>query len=386
MKPINFIIFFTVFISLYSLLNYYIFIRGLQAIPHLSVYRVYYIIVFILIALSFIIGRTLENYWLNPVSRAFLWIGSFWLAAMLYFFIGVMVLDLVRLINHFIPIFPEFITDNYEQVKQYIAISFIVLVVISLTIGYLNAIAPQVQKMNLKISQNSRGMKSLNVVVASDIHLGSIVGKDRLDQIVSIINKLQPDVVLLPGDIVDEDIKPVIKENIGESLKNIKAKLGVFAVTGNHEYIGGVQDAVKYLTENGVHFLRDESVLLNNTAYVVGREDRSVRRFDGSDRKPLEELMKNINDHYPVILMDHQPFQLDEAVKSGVDLQLSGHTHHGQIFPLHYITNAVYDISWGYRLEGNTHFYVSCGVGTWGPPVRLGNRPEIVNIILEFYE
>jgi hypothetical protein len=386
MKPINFIIFFTVFISLYSLLNYYIFIRGLQAIPHLSVYRVYYVIVFILIALSFIIGRTLENYWLNPVSKAFLWIGSFWLAAMLYFFIGVLVLDLVRLINHFIPIFPKFITDNYEQVKQYIAISFIILVVISLTIGHLNAIAPQVQKINLKIHKKSRGMKSLNVVIASDIHLGSIVGKDRLDQIVSIINKLQPDVVLLPGDIVDEDIKPVIKENIGESLKNIKAKLGVFAVTGNHEYIGGVEDAVKYLTENGVHFLRDESVLLNNTAYVVGREDRSVRRFDGSDRKPLEELMKDVNNNYPVILMDHQPFKLDEAVKSGVDLQLSGHTHHGQIFPLNYITNAVYDVSWGYRLEGNTHFYVSCGVGTWGPPVRLGNRPEIVNIILEFGE
>lgn len=384
MKPINLIIFFTVIFSLYSLLNYYVFIRGLQAIPHLSVYRVYYIIGFILIALSFFIGRTLENYWLNPVSKTFVWIGSFWLAAMLYLFIGILLMDLVRLVNHFIPIFPKFITDNYEQVKQYIAISFIILVVISLIIGHLNAIAPQVQKINLKIHKKSRGMKSLNVVVASDIHLGSIVGKDRLDQIVSIINKLQPDVVLLPGDIVDEDIKPVIKENIGESLKNIKAKLGVFAVTGNHEYIGGVEDAVKYLTENGVHFLRDESVLLNNTAFIVGREDRSMRRFDGSDRKPLKELMKNIDYHFPVILMDHQPFQLDEAVKSGVDLQLSGHTHHGQIFPLNYITNAVYDVSWGYRLEGNTHFYVSCGVGTWGPPVRLGNKPEIVNIILEF--
>ena len=86
----------------------------------------------------------------------------------------------------------------------------------------------------------------------------------------------------------------------------------------------------------------------------------------------------------PVILLDHQPFNLEKSVKEGVDLQLSGHTHHGQLWPLNYITSAIYEVSTGYRKIENTHFYVSTGFGTWGPPIRLGNRPELVNIILKF--
>ena len=94
--------------------------------------------------------------------------------------------------------------------------------------------------------------------------------------------------------------------------------------------------------------------------------------------------MKGVDHSMPVILMDHQPFGLHEAVENGVDLQLSGHTHHGQLWPFSFITKRVYELSWGYLKIGDTHFYVSCGVGTWGPPVRTGNSPEIMNIILSF--
>jgi len=94
--------------------------------------------------------------------------------------------------------------------------------------------------------------------------------------------------------------------------------------------------------------------------------------------------MKNVDKSKPIVLMDHQPFQLEEAKQAGIDLQLSGHTHHGQIWPLNYITRAIYSISWGYKNDGSTNYYISSGVGTWGPPVRIGNHPEIVNIVLEF--
>ena len=384
MKPIFVIGFYIFFFALYGLLNYYIFIRGFQAIPHTAPYRIHYIITFIVVALSFFLGRILENYWLSPVSKTFVWIGSFWLASMLYFFIAVVLFDAGRLLNSFMPVFPKYIINNYQQTKQILLFSVLIVVVTSLIAGHINARNPIIKKINLAVSKKGRGMQSLNIVAASDIHLGSIIGKSRFDDIVSIINSLNPDIVLLPGDIVDEDLNPVVKENLGESLRNIKSKFGVFAVTGNHEYIGGVEDAVAYLTENGVRFLRDETVLLNHTAYLVGREDRSINRFGNKDRKSLKELISGVDETYPIIMMDHQPFQLATANENGIDLQLSGHTHGGQLWPLNFITDAVYELSYGYKKIGGTNIYVSCGIGTWGPPVRLGNRPEIVNIRLNF--
>jgi predicted MPP superfamily phosphohydrolase len=243
---------------------------------------------------------------------------------------------------------------------------------------------PRLRTIELTIPKQGRSMKSLNIAVVSDIHLGTIVGKSRLENIVQRINALDPDIVLLPGDVVDEDIGPVIRNNLGETLRKIRSKYGVIAVTGNHEYIGGVEPACRYLVEHNITMLRDSAMKINDSFYIVGREDLSIRGFAGKTRKTLEELMSGVDKSYPIILMDHQPFHLDEAEKNGADLQLSGHTHHGQLWPFNFITKKVYELSWGYKKKGNTHYYVSCGVGTWGPPVRTGNRPEIVNIKLNF--
>jgi len=373
------LIFLAVFFVLYGLVNYYIFIRGLQSLPDASPLRTWYIILFIIIALSFFIGRTLENYWLNPFTVTFVWIGSFWFAAMLYLVLAVLALDILRLINNFIPFFPRFITEHYSSVKQYIALGVVSIVVILLTIGHINARQMKIKTIPISISKKSQGMDSISVAMISDIHLGTIVGKARFDSIVAKINMMHPDIVLLPGDIVDEDLGPVIKQNLGESLLSIKSRYGVFAVTGNHEYIGGVEEACAYLSAHGVNVLRDETVRINNSFYLVGREDRTMPRFTGRQRKSMGELLEGIPSEYPILLMDHQPFEVGESMENGIDLQVSGHTHHGQLWPLNYITNAVYAVSWGYRKDGNRHLYVSCGVGTWGPPVRIGNQPEIVN-------
>jgi predicted MPP superfamily phosphohydrolase len=117
---------------------------------------------------------------------------------------------------------------------------------------------------------------------------------------------------------------------------------------------------------------------------IVGREDRSIGQFAGKKRKSLHELLENVNRTLPIILMDHQPFRLDEAEKEGVDIQLSGHTHHGQLWPFNFITRRIFEVSRGYKKKGNLHVYVSAGVGTWGPPVRTGNRPEIVQLLVMF--
>ena len=384
MKKINFVIFFSIALSVYALINYYIFIREWEAGGFQSTWRTVYVAAFLLLSLSFIAGRVLERVSLSWLSTTLVLLGSFWLAAMVYFLLFAFAIDILRLLNFFIPFFPPFLTINPEHTKE--VASAIVVIVVSFIVlgGYLNARTPRIKTLVLSIPKKGSGVKSLNIAVASDIHLGTIVCKSKLERIVALINSLNPDLVLLPGDVVDEDIGPVIRNNLGETLRKIRSKYGVFAITGNHEYIGGVEPACKYLGEHSITMLRDASVKIDDVLYVVGREDISIRGFTGKTRKPLPELMMDVDKNFPVILMDHQPFRLEEAEANGVDLQLSGHTHHGQLWPFNFITKKVYELSWGYMKKGNTHFYVSCGVGTWGPPIRTGNTPEIINIKLTF--
>lgn len=217
----------------------------------------------------------------------------------------------------------------------------------------------------------------------SDIHLGTIVRNSTLEHLVEKVNDLKPDLILLPGDVVDEDVSSVMEQNMAASLQKLKAPFGVFAITGNHEYYGGIQKSVDYIREGAVTVLQDTAVRLENAFYLVGRKDLTGNSF-GDIRKPLNEILDGIDRSLPLILMDHQPFHLEDAEQNGIDLQLSGHTHHGQLFPFNLITNRVYEKSWGYLRKGETQYYVSCGVGTWGPPIRIGNRPEIVQIRLKF--
>jgi hypothetical protein len=384
MKKINFVIFFSIALSVYALINYYIFIREWEAGGFQSTWRTVYVAAFLLLSISFIAGRILERVTLSWFSSTLVLLGSFWLAAMVYFLLFAFAIDIIRLLNFIVPFFPSFLTVNPERTKEITSFAIIVVVLVIVLGGYINARTPIIKTLELSISKNGRTIKSLNIAVASDIHLGTIVCKSKLERIVQHINSLNPDLVLLPGDVVDEDIGPVIRNNLGETLRKIRSKYGVFAITGNHEYIGGVEPACKYLAEHGITMLRDTWVKIGDSLYVVGREDISIRGFTGKTRKPLSELMAEVDKSYPVILMDHQPFRLEEAEINGVDLQLSGHTHHGQLWPFNFVTKKVYELSWGYKKKGNTHYYVSCGVGTWGPPIRTGNRPEIINIKLQF--
>ena len=157
--------------------------------------------------------------------------------------------------------------------------------------------------------------------------------------------------------------------------------MGVYGITGNHEYINGVDSSVNYMKELKVIPLRDSSITIDNGFVLIGREDRSKGL---KKRIPLKELVQNSEKNLPVILLDHTPFQLEEAMENGVDLQLSGHTHHGQMFPINLITSKIYELSQGYKKKGKTQYYVSSGVGTWGPPVRTGSRSEIVDIKIKF--
>jgi uncharacterized protein len=380
-----FLVFFSIVIVIYGLINTYIYLRGLQAFSHDSPLRIWFTVVFWFLALSYLGARLLERISVSWLTDGLVWVGSYWMGAMAYFLIILLTIDFLRLVNLLIPIFPAFLTRNLFHTKQVTALIIVGIVFLSVIGARINAMLPRIQTLELTIQKKSP-IKELNVAVISDVHLGTIICNSHFLRIVDKINSLNPDIVLFAGDLVDEDIQPVIRQNLGETLRQIKSKYGIYGITGNHEYIGGVEPACKYLTEHGVIMLRDSVVQIDGAFSLVGREDASVRQFGGKGRKPLGDLMKDVNKALPVILMDHQPLRLNEAVDNGADLQLSGHTHHGQLWPFNFISKAVYELSWGYKKKGNTHFYVSCGVGTWGPPMRTGNRPEVVNIKLKFEE
>lgn len=380
MKKSKFAVFLAIVLSVYSLVNYYIYVTGLHAIP--DDYKFLYSALFAFLFLSYIIGRFLERKFLNAVSAFFVWVGSFWLGAMVYYLLFVVLIDIIRLLNIFFGFFPaSFYLPDY----QFLFFLFVnAAVIVILILGYYNAANPVVKKLNISINKKAGGLKSLKIVMASDIHLGTIINRKRLRKIVDIINSLSPDIILLPGDVVDEDIESVVKQNCGEDLKALQAKYGVYSITGNHEYIGGVEPSVKYLTEHGLIELRDKTVKVADSFYIVGREDRASKSFGGIRRKSLNQLLDGVDKKLPVILMDHQPLRLEEAEVNGIDLQLSGHTHHGQLWPFNFITKKLYEVSMGYKQKGNTHYYVSCGVGSWGPPIRTVNRPEIIQITVNF--
>lgn len=378
------VIFFTIFFTVYTAVNYYIFIRGWQALASMPILKPFYAVIFLIAATSYILAKFLDGKIPHAIYDGMIWIGSFWFAFMLYFFLSIVLLDLLRLLNWKLDFFPQFIANNFEETKKYLLLAVVVISTIIIFIGYLNTRKIVVNSLAIEIPRKQSTLTELNAVVLSDLHLSTINGETWLEKIVANINKLNPDIVFIPGDFVDERAETLKLEGIGGALSKIKAKYGVFASTGNHEFINGINGTSKFITENGINLIRDSSQLVANSFIVAAREDGSKNNFTGEPRKPLAEIMNTIDKNYPVILLDHTPFKLEEAEANGVNLQLSGHTHHGQMFPLNLITKMIYEVSWGYKKKSNTHYYVSCGVGTWGPPVRLGSNSEIVNLKIKF--
>lgn len=378
--------FFIIVLAVHALVNFYIGLRGWQALQAAPAFRPWYIVFMVLVFVAYPAGRMLEKIWYHPVPITLHWIGAFWFAAMLYVTLMLFITDLARLGNLAFPFIEKLSQGNMPglKLKAFLVISTITLLVV--IAGHINAWHPKISRVDITLPKKAGNMEYLRIVAASDIHMGTIIGPRRMNKLVNTINSLQPDIILLAGDVVDEDVKPVIQQNLGKNLKELHAPYGVFAATGNHEYIGGGEPSIQYLEDHGIVMLRDTAQLINNSFYVIGREDLHKRYGYGKARKTLPDIMQGVDASKPLIMMDHQPYHLEDAKAAGIDLQLSGHTHHGQLWPFGYITQKIFEVSRGYYQKGDTHYYVSTGFGTWGPPVRTGNRPEIVVINLYFKE
>lgn len=382
MKLSGIIIFLTIVLSIYGLTNWYIYIRTSSIFAGSTFKIIGSNIAFWTLVLAYPIGRILERVITSNFSIFFVKVGSFWLGAMLYLTLIFLFIDIVRLLNHFFP-FTNFLDYKTYPNFRFITVKIVYLVsIIILLVAFVNARIARVNHFNINTLKLPENNKKTRIVAVSDIHLGTLISKNRLSTLVNIINEQKPDIVMLAGDIFDEDISPVVNNGLGKYFEQINARFGIYAITGNHEYFGGVEQKINYLTSHGVKMLRDSVVLIDSSFYIVGRNDRQSNYSTGKQRMTISDLTKSIDKTKPIILLDHQPFNLNESAENGIDLQISGHTHHGQLWPFNYITNAIFELSSGYKKIGNTHFIVSNGYGTWGPPMRLGNRPEILVIDL----
>ena len=242
-------------------------------------------------------------------------------------------------------------------------------------LGLYWAYSPIVKSETIKVDKKIE--KPIKIAMVSDLHLGTFFGNDQLEKLNKIIEEEKPDAIVIAGDIMDDDMVMYKKRNMGETLSKLSAPLGVYATMGNHDR--DAQEIVDEVKKAGIIPLFDESVELNKDVTLVGRKDRSVSR----DRLDTADLLKSVNLNKTIVLVDHQPDAIDYHSTLPINVQLSGHTHHGQMWPINYITERIYTLDYGYKEINGRHFFTSAGYSFWGPPFKTTARSEVWMISIE---
>ncbi len=293
---------------------------------------------------------------------SYLWMGFITLSFL--FFLMIHVLDLIN-----IP---------YLKTVSIVLLAFIFILSIVSVINGLKF--PEVKKIVLEYKDLPENLNGYKIVHLSDLHLGSIKRKNWTKHLVSIVNKLNPDLILMTGDLIDRGVQHM-KEDF-YTLKKLKTKDGVFTVTGNHEFYSKYKLFVELTDKTGIKRVKNECVKIAPNLEIVGMDDPEVRQFF-NEKITLEEIINNCSKDSFKIFLYHRPEYFDKTVKYGIRLQLSGHTHNGQIFPVNIIVSLVYKYPYGLYKKGDSYIYTTSGASTWGPPMRLFSKNEVVLITLK---
>jgi predicted MPP superfamily phosphohydrolase len=302
-----------------------------------------------------------------------------WYIASIYITIGLLFLHAVKLSDRWWKWYPERLRAHLPPCRFWAFALILAAAPLLLIDGYHNATYPVVTHVDIHIPKTAGGRDSLTVVLMCDLHFGESIGKAHAQRYVSLCNAQKPDLVVIPGDVIDYESHWVVREHLAEELRQIRAPMGVYITLGNHEYRADRHAKRRWLKETGATVLVDSVAMPDPAFYLVGRDDAINKR-----RMPLAALMQDVDRSKPVILLDHQPVHLNEAVMNHVDLSLHGHTHNGQIWPNVLALKLYYECSYGYYRKGDTRFYVTSGIGFAGPPYRIGTRSELVVLHITF--
>ena len=292
-------------------------------------------------------------------------IGNSWLIIMFYLLMAFLVLDIGRLV-HLVP--PAWLKSNV--ITTLVMMGLMLIIFIGGNIHYHNK-----QQQEIRLTTDKQLERPLKILMLSDLHAGFHNRRTEVGRWVDLINAENADMILIAGDLIDGNVRPLIAQGTAEELKRLNAP--TFACLGNHEYINGIDKAIDLIGQTGITMLRDSMAVVGGVT-IVGRDDRS-----NPQRKSVEQLMQkdSIPGNY-TILLDHQPYHLEEAEGSGIDLQLSGHTHRGQVWPLNWVTKKMYECDYGKYRRGKTDYYVSSGMGIWGGKFRIGTDSEYAVITI----
>jgi predicted MPP superfamily phosphohydrolase len=361
------------------LLTPYICYRGYQAIPARKSWRIPYVLFFAAELLLFFTGYFFHKELPDGVMVNILFVCGTWYIASLYITAGLLALELVRLAFNRLSRCPHRLKERWQKSKLTLFFLFVAGAFLLMAHAYRVAADPVVRHLHVELPKKSSTRDSLTVVMMSDLHIGEMIGKQRVRKFVSLANGQHPDLIVLVGDLMDYESRFAERYKAEEDLRMLEAPLGTYIVLGNHEYRANRHAKIRWLQKTGGRLLVDSVALPDSTFYLIGRDD-----YTNKKRKSLHRLMQDAYDDKPVIVLDHQPRTFTEAAMNGADLSLHGHTHNGQYWPYPLLMKYVFEKVYGYYRKGDTQFYVSSGIGAAGVPYRVGTVSELVVLHITF--
>ena len=355
--------FFIIALSVMLLMQVYVSWHVWRVLPFSTPVKVI-IILLMLVALACMVLQFNSDSMPMGMATATYEIGNSWLIIMFYLLLTFLLLDIGRLV-HLVP--ATWLKNN--ATTSLIITGVLLVTLIAGNIHYHNKV-----RQEIHLTTDKQLERPLKIVMLSDLHAGYHNRRAEVGRWVNLINAEQPDLILISGDILDGRLRPLQEQGTCEEFMRLAAP--TVACLGNHEYITGIDKSIDLIEQSGIRLLRDDTVSVGDVT-IIGRDDRSNPR-----RKSVQQLKQGIDTARYTILLDHQPYHLEEAEQNGIDLQLSGHTHRGQIWPLSLIVKSMYECAYGQWKRGKTDYYVSSGMGIWGGKFRIGTDSEYAVITI----
>jgi len=335
----------------------------------------------------------------NAFTRIVAVISNYWMGIFAYTLMILLIIDLLKIIGKYTKIVSK---DFLKARRTKVITGTIALAAVVIICGYGIYHAHQLQTADYQVTveKTVNGETDLTIALVSDLHLGYNIGLSQMEEVVDKVNAMNADIICLAGDIFDNDYEALEDEQkMLELFKEFNSKYGVYACFGNHDVDYDIQEGlelsdnrsqtsnnrmVQFLEKADVTLLRDEAMLIDDKFYMVGRLDYRPIGVTDAARKSVEHLLSDLDKNKPIIVLDHQPVELEALEQNGADIVLSGHTHNGQISPGNLIVQAVNENGYGYLEKGNMHSIVTSGAGLWGPYLRVGSDSEIVKIDVNY--
>ncbi len=367
------------FFFLYSLLHAYVFVRARAALGLGYTFALLLALFMAVMISAPVVVRVLENVGLGLWARLLAFVGDTWMGLLFLFVIASIVVDVCRLALLVLgAVLHKDLSFFMLSPGPSFAVSVIAVAMVGVY-GWFEARAIRTRKITVPTPKVSADGGPLRIVQISDVHLGLVVRQARLKRIVEQVRNASPDLLVSTGDLVDGQMNDA--DGVAVMLDGIRPRYGKFAVTGNHEFYAGLDQALAFTRRAGFHVLRGEAVTIPDAINLVGVDDPAGPGY-GSSRKGEEALLSRVANGRFTLFLKHRP-DVDPESTGLFDLQLSGHLHDGQIFPFRLITRLFFTYIAGfYNLPRGSALYVCRGSGTWGPPIRFLSPPEVTVIEL----